>query len=240
VEGGRWIVSLNGYFGDHAPTDPEGFLEFARSLSRPDIYTYIKDAKPLSPITTHKVKSTRWLHYEHLPRFPEGFTILGDAVCALNPIFGQGMSVASLGANLLRECLTDQAQLSPGSLDGLSRRFQQRLPEAIRLPWLLTSTLDLQYPQAIGRRRPGLGFLHWYIGRLLERTSHDTADYHQLNRVVHMQTGLSALLQPSVALAVLAHGIKALFVPLQDRANTNTLPPPPEAQPPITRRSTAP
>jgi hypothetical protein len=218
----------------------EGFLEFARSLSRPNLYTYIKDAKPLGPLTTHKVMNTRWLHYEDMPRFPEGFTIVGDAVCALNPVFGQGMTIAGLGANLLRQCLREQAQRSPASLDGLSRRFQQRLPELIRLPWFLTSTLDLQYPQAVGRRMPGLGLLHWYIGRLLERSSLNTAVYHQLTRILHLQTGMGAILQPSVALAVLAHAIQALFVPLQNRANTDTLPPPPEARPPLTLRSTAP
>jgi 2-polyprenyl-6-methoxyphenol hydroxylase-like FAD-dependent oxidoreductase len=240
VEGGRWLVSLNGYFGAHAPANMEGFLEFARSLSQPTLYTYIKDAKPLSPFTTHKVMNTRWLHYEDMPRFPEGFTIVGDAVCALNPVFGQGMTIAGLGANLLGQCLREQAQRSPASLDGLSRRFQQRLPEIIRLPWFLTCTLDLQYPQAVGRRMPGLGLLHWYIGRLLERSSLSTAVYHQLTRILHLQAGMGAILQPSVALAVLAHAIQALFVPLQNRANTDTLPPPPEARPPLTRRGTAP
>jgi hypothetical protein len=35
MEGDRWIVSLGGWMGDHAPTDWDGFLAFARTLSRP-------------------------------------------------------------------------------------------------------------------------------------------------------------------------------------------------------------
>ncbi|MGZ3458715.1 MAG: FAD-dependent oxidoreductase, partial [Archangium sp.] len=232
VEGGRWIVSLNGYFGDHAPTDPNGFLEFARSLPRPDLYHFIQDAKPLSEPVIHKVKSTRWLHYERMSGFPEGFVVLGDAVCALNPIFGQGMTVACLGARLLQDCLREQARRSPGDLQGLAERFRQRLPGVIRLPWFLTSTLDLQYPQATGRRLPGLGLVHWYIRRLLERTSRDAAVYHQLNRVLHLEAGLGAILQPSVALPVLGYGLQALITPLAERANTDILPPAPEARSP--------
>ena len=35
MENDRWIVSLGGVLGDYAPTDPAGFLEFARTLPRP-------------------------------------------------------------------------------------------------------------------------------------------------------------------------------------------------------------
>jgi hypothetical protein len=49
-EGGRWIVSLGGYLGDYAPTHEEGFLEFARSLQRSEIYQVIREAETLSPL----------------------------------------------------------------------------------------------------------------------------------------------------------------------------------------------
>ncbi|WP_370051437.1 FAD-dependent oxidoreductase, partial [Corallococcus sp. AB011P] len=104
-----------------------------------------------------------------LPRFPEGLVIMGDAACAFNPLYGQGMSVAGLGAELLDTCLREQAER--GELSGLAQRFRERLPEVIRLPWLLGTGMDLLYPQAVGKRPFGLGLLHWYILRLMERTS---------------------------------------------------------------------
>ncbi|NTX63600.1 FAD-dependent monooxygenase [Myxococcus sp. CA051A] len=226
VEGGRWLVTLNGYFGDHAPTEPEGFLEFARSLSRPDLYDYLRDARPLGPLSTHKVKDTRWRHYERLARFPEGLVVLGDAACAFNPLFGQGMSVAGLGAELLDTCLREQARR--GDLTGLAQHFRRRLPEVIRLPWFMSTSMDLQYPQATGERAPGLGALHWYIRQLMERSSTDAGVHRRFNRVLHLQTGLGAVLHPFVALPVLTHGARSLVVPLQRLANTETRPPPPE------------
>ena len=48
MEGNRWIVTLGGWLGNHAPADPAGYLEFARTLSRPDIYEVIKHAEPLT------------------------------------------------------------------------------------------------------------------------------------------------------------------------------------------------
>jgi 2-polyprenyl-6-methoxyphenol hydroxylase-like FAD-dependent oxidoreductase len=67
-------------------------------------------------------------HYERAKQLPENFLLLGDAVCAFNPVYGQGMTTAALGALTLRKCLLEQN----GSLNGLSRRFQKRLAKGKR------------------------------------------------------------------------------------------------------------
>jgi len=225
VEGGRWLVTLNGYFGDHAPTTPEGFLEFARTLGRPDVYDSLRDARALGPLSTHKVKESRWRHYERLPRFPEGLAVLGDAVCAFNPVFGQGMTVAAQGAELLDTCLREHAHA--GDLTGLAQRLRRRLPDVIRWPWFMSSSMDLLYPRAEGRRAPGLGVLHWYLRRMMERTSTDAGVHRQFNRALHLQGGLGTVLQPSVVLPVLLHGARSLMQPLRSLANTEHRPPAP-------------
>ncbi len=50
--------------GDHPPTDDEGFLEFARSLSQPDIYDAMKQAQPLSPISQYARTENVWRRYD--------------------------------------------------------------------------------------------------------------------------------------------------------------------------------
>ena len=50
--------------GDHPPTDDEEFLEFARSLSQPDIHDAIKQARPLSPISSYARTENLWRHYD--------------------------------------------------------------------------------------------------------------------------------------------------------------------------------
>ncbi len=224
VEGGRWLVTLHGYFGDSPPTSNEGFLEFARTLPKPDLHEALREARPLSEAVIHKVPSSRLLHYERMERFPEGFVIFGDAVCALNPVYGQGMTVCSLSARLLGDIVAAQARSSPGSMKGLSRRFQHKLARLISIPWMMGTTMDLKFPQAEGQRFMGLGLLHWGFGTLIDLTSVSTLACRQFYEVMHMRRGMEALLRPDLLAAFAAYGLKSLFVPFPQRANVHTLP----------------
>jgi flavin-dependent dehydrogenase len=44
----RWIVTLGGYFGDYAPSDDAGYVEFARGLQKPEIFKVIS----ITPLTS--------------------------------------------------------------------------------------------------------------------------------------------------------------------------------------------
>lgn len=226
VEKGRFIVTLNGYFKEEAPADPEGFLEYAGGLASPEIYDFLKDARPASGFSVHRVPSAYRNFYERLARFPEGLVVLGDAVCALNPVFGQGMTTAALAARELGREVAASVANRPEPLSNLGRRFFARLPGVYDAPWFLTTTEDCRYEETTGPRRFGLGFLNWYKARLIELTSVDDRINEELWKVVHLKSGIGNVLKPSVALPVLVHGIKSFFVPIEKRARTTGIPEP--------------
>ncbi|HET9530109.1 MAG TPA: 2-polyprenyl-6-methoxyphenol hydroxylase-like oxidoreductase, partial [Blastocatellia bacterium] len=149
IEGNRWLLTIVGLGRDYPPTDEAGFLEFARSMRTPIIYDAIKDAEPLSDIYTYRATENRVRHYEHLTRRPEGLIVMGDAACAFNPVYGQGMTTAALGAETLRECIEHQRARHAGDLTGIEARFQKRLAKANSAAWMLATGEDLRVPQVV-------------------------------------------------------------------------------------------
>jgi 2-polyprenyl-6-methoxyphenol hydroxylase-like FAD-dependent oxidoreductase len=195
-EGDQWAVTLIGMLGDHPPTDEAGFLEFARSLPTPEIYNVIKNAKPTSEIIPFKYLSSLRRHYEKLQSFPEGYLVLGDAMCSFNPIFGQGMSVASLEAQALLESLNE----GPG---GLRQRFFKRATKAVDTAWMLAAGADFAFSETIGKRGPEVKFINAYIARLLTAATRDPVLTVAFQNVANMIKPPSSLFAPNIVWRVL-------------------------------------
>jgi alpha/beta hydrolase fold len=153
IENDTWHVSLFGRFGDYPPVDEAGFLAFARSLPTPRLYEIIKDAERVTDIVQHRYPTSVQRHYERLAAFPDGFLVLGDAICSFNPVYGQGMSSAALQVMALQDLLTERVDDSHG-LDGLAPAFFPRAAEVIATPWALAAASDFAYPQTVGERPP--------------------------------------------------------------------------------------
>jgi len=198
VEGNRWLVTLIGRAGELPPSDEVGFLEFARSLRVPTIYDAIRIAEPASPIKTHRATQNRLRRYERAKQLPENFLLLGDSVCAFNPVYGQGMTTAALGAIELQNCLREQ------NMSGLSRRFQKRLAKVIAAPWMLAIGEDYRYPETEGGS-PSLmtRFMHRYMDRVVQLATHSVAVRTVLLRAFNMLVPPTALFQPRVLFRVL-------------------------------------
>ncbi len=204
IEGNRWIVTLMGWIRDYPPDDEAGFLAFARSLPQPDLYTAIKDAEALTPIATHKFPANRRRHYERLSRFPEGFVALGDAVCSFNPVYGQGMTAASLEVDMLNTLLYRQRERhGRGDLSGFSRRFQKSITKIVDTFWLLAASEDFRHPETQGKRFLGLGLLNNYSRRVHELSTFDPQVTLLLYQVLQAIKPPTALFSPAMLVKVL-------------------------------------
>ncbi|HWI64383.1 MAG TPA: FAD-dependent oxidoreductase [Symbiobacteriaceae bacterium] len=196
LEGDRLICTLVGYHGEAAPLDGAGYLAYAKSLPVPDLYDAIAAAEPISEIVPFRSPVSLRRHYDRMERFPDGLAVTGDAACCFNPVYGQGMTAAALGAEALDAALSEQAARRPGDVAGLSRLFQKRLAAATQAPWMTVATEDFRYAETTGDRLPGTGFLHWYFGRLHKVMAADTELCRTFIQVVQMNRPATDLLAP--------------------------------------------
>ncbi|KAA0114399.1 NAD(P)/FAD-dependent oxidoreductase [Mycolicibacterium sp. P9-22] len=103
-ENGTWTLTIAGRVGDlpHAPTDFAGMLTLAREFIPPHIQPALNRAQPLTKVMTYRYPGGVWRRYDKMTRYPEGLLVLGDALCSLDPINGQGMTMATLHGATLR------------------------------------------------------------------------------------------------------------------------------------------
>jgi 2-polyprenyl-6-methoxyphenol hydroxylase-like FAD-dependent oxidoreductase len=201
LEGDRWMVTLAGILGDHPPTDPDGFLAFARSLRFPDIYEAIRDGQPLDDPVGFRFPTSVRHRYERLDRFPDGLLVVGDAVCSFNPIYGQGISVAALEALALRR------HLQRGAVPG-PRRWFGDLAHVVDVPWDIAVGGDLVFPGVQGRRTLKVRLVNAYLARLHAAAAHDAGLASAFMRVAGLVAPPQSLLRPGIALRVLGGSLR--------------------------------
>ena len=196
LERDRWMLTLAGILGDHPPTDPDGFLDFARSLRFPDVYQAIRDAEPLDDPVGFRFPASVRHRYERCARLPAGLLVVGDAVCSFNPIYGQGMSVAALEALTLRRHLERGVEPQP-------RRWFRDLARVVGVPWDMSAGGDLVFPGVPGRRTLKVRLLGAYLARFHAAAAHDARLSTTFVRVAGLVAPPQSLLRPDIALRVL-------------------------------------
>ncbi|WP_157525377.1 hypothetical protein [Microbacterium yannicii] len=96
---------------------------------------FVGDPKPF------KIRGTRRLRWEDMASRPEGFVAIGDAVLALNPIYGQGMSVAAVEALAMRDAIAASDDVA-----GLAGRIQESFRTTLDFVFDSGLRSDAHYP----------------------------------------------------------------------------------------------
>ncbi|MFI9235229.1 NAD(P)/FAD-dependent oxidoreductase [Streptomyces sp. NPDC053079] len=200
MEGGRWSVILSGLRGSEPPTDEAGFMDFATGLPHPVLHDWLQKAEPVSAIHGFRKTGNLRRRYDLPGRRPAGFLATGEALCAFNPVYGQGMSVAALSAVALRDALEDTRRTPT------TRRVQHALFAAARQAWDISAGADKNMPGAMGnvlRPRAVDRPADWYLQRVQERASGDPVVGRAFRAVLNLTAPAVSLFKPSVARAVL-------------------------------------
>ncbi|MFE5911562.1 NAD(P)/FAD-dependent oxidoreductase [Streptomyces wedmorensis] len=206
---GRHLVTLSGLRGDEPPTDEGAFEDYAKRLPHPVVSDWLARAEPDSPVYGFRKTSNIRRRYDRPGRRPAGFLATGDALCAFNPIYGQGMAVAALTAVALRRALTDPKRTPT------TRQVQRALLDASKQAWDISAGADKKMPGATGdAARPGPAdkAVGWYLRRVQERAAGDPVVGAPFRAALTLTAPLTALFAPSVARAVLfgpVHGTPA-------------------------------
>lgn len=165
IESGRFILTLAGMNGDYPPTDEAGFAEFARTVGVPGMDEWIAAARPTSPIYGFRFEQSRLRHFERCA-LPAGFLAVGDAVVSFNPIYGQGMTTAAIGIELLASLLGEERDR-----DNLPRAYHRRLAKVLAPAWSQTTTEDLRFPGTEGKRSFSHKIMYAYVDRVFLLTA---------------------------------------------------------------------
>jgi hypothetical protein len=202
IEQNRWILTLAGGGRDYPPTDEREFMNFIESLRSSLLFDVLRDAKPISPIRSYRNTENRLRHYEEMSSFPGNFVLLGDSVCAFNPVYGQGMTVAAMDAMELNQMLLTWKRDSFDAEFG--KKFQRKLAKIKKLPWSLATGEDCRYRGTEGAS-PGLRghVMHSYIDSLVALTTRDITIRALWLRVFQMLDAPSRLFQPWILVKVL-------------------------------------
>ncbi|MEU4596782.1 FAD-dependent monooxygenase [Nocardia sp. NPDC023988] len=194
VEGDRWHVTLAGMLGDHPPTDDQGFRAYAASLSAPDIHTIVVGSDALGEPVPYRFRTAVRRRFDRQSARPAGLVVLGDAQCAFNPLYAQGMTVAALQAAALRECL---------DADDLPARFYAAAADAVAVAWQLAAGSDLRNPGVEGRRTLRTWLTDVFVTRVQRVAHHDPRVARTFLRVAHLVDPPAALTAPGTLRRIL-------------------------------------
>jgi 2-polyprenyl-6-methoxyphenol hydroxylase-like FAD-dependent oxidoreductase len=200
VEGGRWLVTLVGSRGKRPPAPLAGFVEYARSLWQSDLHEIVAGAEPLGDASIGAFPTYLRRRYDRLRRFPGHYIVTGDALCALNPVYAQGMSVAIREAQLLGQVLDRHG------LDGVGSRFFRRAMRDVDDAWLMATGADLADPAVEGSRPPSWRLVNAYMRRLLPVAHRDPVVANAFLEVMAMVARPHRIMRPRIALQVLCAG----------------------------------
>ncbi|MEU4167296.1 pyridine nucleotide-disulfide oxidoreductase [Streptomyces sp. NPDC026665] len=199
IEGGRWLVSLAGTRGGEPGTGPEAFTEFALRLRHPLIGQLISAAEPLSEVFLSRSTRNRRREFEKAV-MPEGLVVLGDAVATFNPVYGQGMSVAALGAQALARQLRQTDVTAPG----FARDVQRAAAKSVSAAYTMSTSQDQWFPEVVGKA-PTLvdRLLSRYMGRMGRVATTSYAVSAEMCRVITLQADASRLVSSGLLMATL-------------------------------------
>ncbi|SHN45311.1 FAD-dependent oxidoreductase [Cryptosporangium aurantiacum] len=192
IEDGQWMLMLMTYGDDRLSRDWDEFL--TRCADLPPVFAAVAREEPVGEVHTYRMADARRRRYDRAARLPGGLVSVGDAVASFNPVYGQGMSSATLHASCLSEYLCDGADPSAAATDFL--RLQKVVVDAA---WDLSTSGDAERLET-GKPPLPVRLQRALINQVIAASVVDVTIGTKFNDVAFMNTHPSTLAAPSVLL----------------------------------------
>jgi 2-polyprenyl-6-methoxyphenol hydroxylase-like FAD-dependent oxidoreductase len=137
-EGDRCTLMIAGVAGASLRSDNESLIGVAERLTTDVPSRLLRTGTSLGPAVLTRFPAERWNRFDLMESYPEGFLPIGDAICSFNPVYGQGITVATLQALLLRDLLDK-------GTDGLSKRFIDESAKIVGAQWQRATGSDRRF-----------------------------------------------------------------------------------------------
>jgi 2-polyprenyl-6-methoxyphenol hydroxylase-like FAD-dependent oxidoreductase len=205
-EGNTWTFTISGRYTElgRPPTNFTEMLALADDFMPAHIMPALRHAQPLTEVSTHRYPGGLWRRYDQMASHPSGLLVLGDALCCLDPINGQGMTMAALQAQVLRSQLRH-----PGPADPTA--FYAACAAVIAPVWATNQ------PAGTAARRRGSPLrqrtLRWTRRKIVEAAEHDIVVTERLTRVANLIDAPRRVLEPPILARVIAHHTRRALTP---------------------------
>lgn len=165
--------------GRYPSTEPALFEQEVRQLGNPLLNDALKGLEPIGQPRGFRVPELFRQHFEQMQHWPSGLLVMGDAFCQLDPVYGQGMTLAAIEAEILETCIRQQLnQPQPHFELDVLRRMQHCIESA----WWLNVVSDMRWKgvEYFGEQPIlGLTFAQNYFDHLVQWST-ENANYDVL------------------------------------------------------------
>lgn len=205
-ENGTWTLTIASRVGDvdRTPTDLSEMLALAMDFIPPHIQPALHRARPLTGVSTYRYPGGAWRRYDRLTNHPRGLLVLGDALCSLDPINGQGMTMAALHGATLRSQLREADGVDP-------QAFYRAFAATAEFVW----TANARPPSlAADKIRGSLSqrSVAWVRRKILESAADDMVVTERLMRVANFIDPPQRLAEPRLLGRVASHHVRKRIV----------------------------
>jgi hypothetical protein len=180
------------------------------TLPDPAIFDLTRHLEPVSDIAIHRQTGNQRNRYGKSRAWPAGLLAVGDAYCAFNPVYGQGITVAACQALLIRDALKhDRTPAGHGPVE--TRRLQRRIGAAADLPWTVATTEDLRHPSSTGSQSRLQRLVGLWTAELARLAAHgDRGAFLAFARLYHLMASPAILFNPAVIFSACRAAVRGM------------------------------